>query len=60
MSALLLLLTIEMLFGDPPTVESNSRVAQWFSCQLAISLMSNVVGVIATFFFIVFIQPLVG
>jgi len=57
-SALLLLLTIEMLFGDPPTVESNSRVAQWFSCQLAISLMSNVVGVIATFFFIVFIQPL--
>mmetsp|Transcript_28999 Transcript_28999/g.74551 ORF Transcript_28999/g.74551 Transcript_28999/m.74551 type:complete len:305 (+) Transcript_28999:38-952(+) len=57
-SALLLLVTIMLIAGESPTDDNDSRVAQWYSCQLIITLMCSVLGLVSTFFYLIFIQPL--
>ena len=57
-SALLLVVTLVMLSGESPTNDDDSRVAQWYSCQLILTLMCSLLGVLATFFYIIFIEPL--
>jgi len=57
-SALLLIVTVQLLSAEPPTDDRFSRIAQWYTCQLAISLMCHSVGLFATFFYIAFVQPL--
>lgn len=57
-SAVLLLATFMLMSGDAPTDDPMSRLSQWYNCQILLSLMCHVTGLLAPFLFLVFVQPL--